>query len=59
MSETVPGRWRDLLHKRGRCDEASAAFEAAAALAGNTCERDLLTRRAAAAVEAAKVAASS
>ena len=44
----------DLLHKLGRYDEARAAFEAAAALAGNQRERDLLTRRAAAAADAAK-----
>ncbi len=44
----------DLLHKLGRYDEARAVFEAAAALAGNQRERDLLTRRAAAAADAAK-----
>ena len=43
----------DLLHKLGRYDEARAAFEAAAALAGNARERDLLNRRAAAAAGAA------
>src|SRR5579862_958030 len=37
----------DLLHKLGRFDEARAAFEAAAALAGNRREQDLLKRRAA------------
>jgi RNA polymerase sigma factor (sigma-70 family) len=36
----------DLLHKLGRFDEARAAFEAAAALAGNKREQDLLKRRA-------------
>jgi RNA polymerase sigma factor (sigma-70 family) len=45
----------DLLHKLGRYDQASAAFEAAAALAGNRREHDLLKRRAA---EAAKAATS-
>jgi RNA polymerase sigma factor (sigma-70 family) len=43
----------DLLHKLGRFEEASAAFEAAAGLAGNRRERDLLRRRAAAAASAA------
>jgi predicted RNA polymerase sigma factor len=42
-----------LLHKLGRYAEAGAAFEAAAALAGNRREHDLLTRRAAEAAEAA------
>ncbi len=42
----------DLLYKLGRFDEARAAFEAAAALAGNSRERDLLKRRAAAAKDA-------
>jgi predicted RNA polymerase sigma factor len=37
----------DLLHKLGRYEEARAAFEAAAALAGNKREHDLLRRRAA------------
>lgn len=37
----------DLLHKLGRFQEARAAFEAAADLAGNTREQDLLRRRAA------------
>ncbi len=45
----------DLLQKLGRHQEARAAFEAAAALAGNKREQDLLTRRAA---EAAGAAAS-
>ncbi len=45
----------DLLQKLGRHEEARAAFEAAAALAGNKREQDLLTRRAA---EAAGAAAS-
>jgi predicted RNA polymerase sigma factor len=36
----------DLLQKLGRHEEARAAFEAAAALAGNRRERDLLKRRA-------------
>jgi len=45
----------DLLQKLGRHEEARAAFEAAAALAGNKREQDLLRRRAA---EAAGAAAS-
>ncbi|MGZ5259675.1 MAG: RNA polymerase subunit sigma-24, partial [Burkholderiales bacterium] len=44
----------DLLHKLGRYEEARAAFEAAATLAGNTRERDLLRRRAAVAADAAR-----
>src|SRR5438445_7218067 len=43
----------DLLHKLGRYAEARAAFEAAAGLAGNQREQDLLRRRAAAAADAA------
>jgi RNA polymerase sigma factor (sigma-70 family) len=43
----LPSVRGDLLHKLGRYDEARAAFEAAAALAGNQRERDLLKRRAA------------
>ena len=43
----------DLLYKLGRHDEARAAFEAAAELAGNKRERDLLKRRAAEAARAA------
>ncbi len=43
----------DLLYKLGRHDEARAAFEAAAELAGNKRERDLLKRRAAEAASAA------
>jgi predicted RNA polymerase sigma factor len=39
----------DLLQKLGRYEEARAAFEAAAALAGNRREQDFLKRRAAAA----------
>src|SRR5882757_6146665 len=39
----------DLLHRLGRFEEARAAFEAAAGLAGNQRERQLLKRRAAAA----------
>lgn len=46
----------DLLYKLGRYEEARAAFEAAAALAGNKREHELLKRRAA---EAAKTATSS
>jgi RNA polymerase sigma factor (sigma-70 family) len=47
----------DLLYKLGRCDEARAAFEAAAELAGNKREQDLLKRRAAEAANAVSVAA--
>jgi predicted RNA polymerase sigma factor len=42
----------DLLHRLGRHAEARAAFEAAAALAGNRREQDLLRRRAEAEAEA-------
>jgi RNA polymerase sigma factor (sigma-70 family) len=45
----------DLLHKLGRFDEARAAFEAAATLAGNSREQDLLRRRAAEAASAASL----
>ena len=54
MSEPALGAYHllpsvrgDLLHKLGRYDEARAAFEAAAALAGNKREQELLKRRAA------------
>jgi RNA polymerase sigma factor (sigma-70 family) len=50
LLETVRG---DLLQKLGRHAQARAAFEAAAALAGNQRERDLLKRRAAEAGAAA------
>jgi predicted RNA polymerase sigma factor len=43
----LPSVRGDLLLKLGRAEEARAAFEAAAALAGNRRERDLLRRRAA------------
>jgi len=43
----------DLLYKLGRFDEARAAFEAAAELAGNKREHDLLKRRAAKAADGA------
>jgi predicted RNA polymerase sigma factor len=43
----------DLLQKLGRHGEARAAFEAAAVLAGNKREQDLLRRRAATAADAA------
>ena len=43
----------DVLHRLGRYEEARAAFEAAAALTGNTRERDLLKRRAAESASAA------
>jgi predicted RNA polymerase sigma factor len=49
----LPSVRGDLLRKLGRHDEARAAFEAAAALAGNRRERDLLKRRAAEAADAA------
>jgi hypothetical protein len=49
----LPSVRGDLLHKLRRCDEARAAFEAAAALAGNRRELDLLRRRAAEAADAA------
>ena len=43
----LPAVRGDLLHKLGRFEEAREAFAAAAALAGNKRERDLMTRRAA------------
>jgi predicted RNA polymerase sigma factor len=43
----LPSVRGDLLHKLGRYEEARAAFEAAAAMAGNGREHDLLRRRAA------------
>ena len=49
----LPSVRGDLLHKLGRYEEARAAFEAAAALAGNRREHDLLRRRAAEAADAA------
>ena len=49
----LPSVRGDFLHKLGRYAEASAAFEAAAALAGNQREHDLLKRRAAEAAAAA------
>ena len=48
----LPSVRGDLLHKLGRYEEARAAFEAAAALAGNRREHDLLKRRAAEAAAA-------
>jgi RNA polymerase sigma factor (sigma-70 family) len=48
----LPSVRGDLLHKLGRYEEAHAAFEAAAALAGNKREHDLLKRRAAEAADA-------
>ncbi|WP_426437783.1 RNA polymerase sigma factor [Bradyrhizobium genosp. P] len=50
----LPSVRGDLLQKLSRFDEASAAFETAADLAGNTRERDLLLRRAATAARAAR-----
>ncbi|WMT74455.1 RNA polymerase sigma factor [Bradyrhizobium sp. Ash2021] len=49
----LPSVRGDLLHKLGRHDEARAAFEAAAELAGNKREQELLKRRAAEAGAAA------
>jgi RNA polymerase sigma factor (sigma-70 family) len=49
----LPSVRGDLLYKLGRYNEARAAFEAAAALAGNSREHDLLKRRAAEAADAA------
>ena len=49
----LPSVRGDLLHKLGRHEEARAAFEAAAALAGNRREQDLLRRRATEAADAA------
>ncbi len=49
----LPSVRGDLLRKLGRHQEARAAFEAAAAQAGNRRERDLLLRRAAEAAAAA------
>jgi RNA polymerase sigma factor (sigma-70 family) len=48
----LPSVRGDLLQKLGRLDEARAAFELAADLAGNRRERELLKRRAAEAVRA-------
>jgi RNA polymerase sigma factor (sigma-70 family) len=48
----LPSVRGDLLHKLGRYEEAHAAFETAAELAGNRREQDLLRRRAAAAAAA-------
>jgi predicted RNA polymerase sigma factor len=42
----LPGVRGDFLYKLGRRDEARAAFEAAAQLAGNRRDRDLMLRRA-------------
>ena len=41
----LPGVRGDFLHRLGRHDEARAAFEAAAELAGNRRDRDLMLRR--------------
>jgi RNA polymerase sigma factor (sigma-70 family) len=51
----LPSVRGDLLHKLGRYEEAHAAFETAAELAGNRREQDLLRRRAAAAAAARRV----
>jgi predicted RNA polymerase sigma factor len=50
----LPNVRGDLLQKLGRHDEARAAFEAAAGLAGNKREQDFLKRRAAEAAQAVK-----
>ena len=50
----LPGVRGDLLNKLGRFDEACVAFEAAAALAGNKREQELMRRRAAEATNAAR-----
>jgi len=50
----LPSVRGDLLYRLGRFGEARAAFEAAAALANNKREHDLLARRAAEAARAAK-----
>jgi RNA polymerase sigma factor (sigma-70 family) len=50
----LPSVRGDFLHKLGRHEEARAAFEAAAALAGNRREQDLLRRRAAEAAGATR-----
>jgi RNA polymerase sigma factor (sigma-70 family) len=52
----LPSVRGDLLHKLGRYEEARAAFEAAAALAANRREHDLLKRRAAEAADIISVA---
>jgi predicted RNA polymerase sigma factor len=52
----LPSVRGDLLHKLGRYEEARTAFEAAAALAGNKREHDLLRRRAAAAADRTPIA---
>src|SRR6202035_3468195 len=49
----LPSVLGDLLYKLGRYDEARAAFDAAAGLAGNKREQDFLKRRAAEAADAA------
>jgi predicted RNA polymerase sigma factor len=49
----LPSVLGDLLYKLGRYEEARAAFDAAAALASNRREHDLLRRRAAEAADAA------
>ncbi|WP_436120749.1 tetratricopeptide repeat protein [Phyllobacterium sp. LjRoot231] len=51
----MPSVRGDLLHKLGRYEEARAAFEAAAALADNRREHDLLKRRVAEAAGAPAV----
>jgi predicted RNA polymerase sigma factor len=50
----LPSVRGDLLNKLGRYDEARAAFEAAAQLAGNKREQEMMRRRAAEAANAAR-----
>jgi RNA polymerase sigma factor (sigma-70 family) len=50
----LPGVRGDLLQKLGRFEEARAAFEMAAGLAGNRREQELMRRRAAESAEAAR-----
>ena len=51
----LPSVRGDLLQRLGRFEEARAAFEAAAGLAGNKREQELMRRRAAEAMDAARV----
>src|SRR5580700_9558730 len=51
----LPNVRGDLLYRLGRYDEARAAFEAAAELAGNKREQDFLRRRAADAADARSI----
>ncbi len=51
----LPGVRGDLLQNLGRFEDARAAFAAAAELAGNRRERDLMLRRAAEAAGATEI----